>query len=275
MKATLALSLTSTQLLAEVLRPAAAAGLRGILRSLPFVGAQAGGAPREVAARAALSGTFTADVLRPQLEQAMEQLQAVHSGPLSGLDLEVQLGLDHARIGLMMLGDVSATALSSDARETYARAWVKQMLHLDPETQLVRWQILADAHKLLISCVDRRVFEVLSDFALQHRLRFASCRPAVLSAVSPEREAPAGLTVVWTEAGAGASRSGSVQLLRFEGNQLSSAWRGWAPCASADGNDDALEGAVRRFHARNNASAAEIVRRLHWPSTAQDTTRLT
>ena len=273
MKASLALSVTSTHLHAELLRPVPATGLRGILRSIPFVGTQAGTLAREVIARATLTRTLSADALRPQLDQAMAQLQTSHDGPLGGLDLEVQLGLDHARIGLMMLGEVSATALSADAREAYAQAWVKQMLHLDPATQMIRWQILADAHMLLISCVDRRVFEVLSDFALQHRLRFASCRPAVLSAVSSEREATADLTVVWTEAGTGPLRSGSVQLLRFEGGQLSSTWRGWAPCPAADGADDALEGAVRRFHARNNASATENVKRMQWPSTAQDATR--
>jgi hypothetical protein len=210
--------------------------------------------------------------LRLRFDQAMSELKATYSGRLSGLDLEVQLGLDHARIGLMVLQDVAATALSSDTREAYAQAWVKQMFHLEPQTQVTRWQVLADPHKLLISCVDRRVFEALTDFAREHGLRFVSCRPAVLSTIAAQQgtgKAGQMVTVVWTEAATADARSSSVQLLRFDGAQLSCAWRGWVPPAPvSDGGDETLEGAIRRFQGHTRAGDGDTVTHVHWPSAA-------
>lgn len=280
MKLKLALSLTGGHLVLELQRPATAGGVPGLLRSLLPVGrSRSGSAPHEVAARVELAASISHEMLRSRIEQALSEVRATYSGSLGGLDLEVQLGLDHAQIGVMVLEAISATSLASSTCEAYTRAWVQQMLHLDPETQVIRWQILADARKLLISCIDRHVFDALNDASLQHGLRFVSCRPAVLSAVSEARKvaeddlaARRALTIAWTEAAAGASRSSSVQLLRFEGKQVSSSWRGWLPSPSrTDVSDNTLEGAIRRFQAQNLAEAGEAVKRLHWPSLAGDT----
>lgn len=281
MKHKLTLALARTQLLMEVVRSAPSGGLHGLLRSLPFSGrVPSEGAAPQVVARAALSGSIPLD-LRSRLKQAMADLISSYDGRLNGLQFEVRLGLDHARIGLMVLEDVAATALSGGTREAYAQAWVKQMLHLDPDTQVIRWQVMADARKLLISCVDRPVFETLRDLALEHRLRFVSCRPAVLSAIGAQQEVKAaskasrGLTVVWTEAGVDAVRSQSVQLLRFEGARLSSAWRGWVPSSpDSNGGDEALEGATHRFLAHNLAQPDDAVSHVHWPSIAPGASRV-
>jgi hypothetical protein len=277
MKPRLLLSLTGAQLVLEVAQSAADSGLPGLLRSLPFFGAAKGSAvQQEPAARVRLAGESSQFVLRARLEEALLQLEARCDNSLRGLNFDVQLGLDHARIGLMTLEGMTATALTAEARESYAQAWVAQMLHLDPEAQIIRWQVLADAHKLLVSCVDRRVFDTVNAFAIQHGLRFASCRPAILSAVGARQARarraaalPRALTVVWTEAGADAERSPSVQLLRFEGSQLWSTWRGWIPRSSLrGGNDTMLEGALRRFQTRHMAQAEDAVTHLHWPASA-------
>ena len=266
MKPRLALSLTGARLVLEVLQPAAAPGIRSLLQQLlPSSSAPSGtGRPHEVMARVELTARMTKDAARSRIEQALSDLRATYPASLGGLNLEVQLGLDHAQIGVMVLEDVSATSLASSTCEAYTRAWVQQMLHLDPDTQVVRWQILADTRKLLISCIDRRVFEALDDACQQHGLRFVSCRPAVLSALSGPAT-PDGLIIVWTEATAGAARSSAVQLMHLGGKQVSSTWRGWLPPPSgSDGPDHELEGAIRRFQAHHAANGAESVNRVHW-----------
>jgi hypothetical protein len=177
----------------------------------------------------------------------------------------------------MELQDVVATALPAATREAYAQAWVMQMLHLNPATQIIRSQSLADAHKMLISCVDRTVFDALQTFSQRHGLRFASCRPAVLSALTGPRgagnqseNALAALTVVWTEPGAETARGNCIQLLRFKDRQLTASWRGWAPLVT-EGPDAALEGALKRFQARHAADTGDVVKHLHWPSVVSDT----
>jgi len=275
MKSTLALSLTSAHLLAEVRRPPARAGFAR-LRSLPVAnGISPVSAALEQAPRIELAVEMKPDALHFSLEEAVSRLRTTYEGPLKGLDLEVRLGMAHARIGLMTLDDMTATSLTSTARETYIAAWIPQMLHLDPQTQVVRWQILSDAHKVLISCVDRAVFDELQDFSHLHGLRFMSCRPAVLSAIEHgesavgKSNATEPWTVVWTEAGAGARRSSSVQLLRLRGRQLWATWRGWIPFSPHD-DDTALEGAIRRFQVHHSAPACESLKRQHWPSLATD-----
>jgi len=201
-------------------------------------------------------------------------LKAVYPEPLAGVGFEVQLGLSHARLGLLTLADTQAASPSSSACDAYTQAWVKQMWHLDPATQVIRWEVLDDAQKLLISCIDRPVFDLLEAFSRRHGLRFVSCKPAVLCALdSPTQQGPdsqptalEGMTLVWTEAGANAKRTSNVQLLRFKGAQLASIWRGWVPPPMADSTDDALEGALRRFQAHHLAQAGDGLRCLHWPA---------
>jgi len=261
-KPKLALSLTGTRLALEVLRPTAGRGVLGLMRLLMSDGNAASDGAHEVLARIEQALPSGQNAPRPMIEQALSDLKATYSGSLHGLNLEVRLGLDHAQIGVMVLEGVSATSLASSTCDVYTRAWVKQMLHLDPETQVIRWQILVDPHKLLVSCIEQRVFEALNDACQQHGLRFVSCRPAVLSALSDPTTAQ-GLTIAWTEAIAGAARSNVVQLMRFERKQVSSTWRGWLPSPSgSDDLDNELEGAIRRFQAHHAAAAGEAVNRL-------------
>jgi hypothetical protein len=266
MKAKLALSLTGNQVLLEFM-PAPKGALLKLMRAAwPWAKAETIPKPR-TPVTFTLSADFTGPEFQSNLDEAVARLE-IGEGPLpSGLELEVQLGLTHAHIGLMVLDDVAATALTAATRETFAQAWVARMLHLDPARQIVRWQILADPRKLLISCVDRNLFEALGEFAQRRRYRFSSCRPALLSTIAAQRqnESASALTIVWTEPGTSAARSSSVQLLRFENRQLTATWRGWAPLV-VEGVDSALEGALRRFGARHSAQADETVKRLHWPA---------
>ncbi len=258
MRSKLVLSLASAQLRVEA-QSLAPRGMQGLLRSL-VPGRKPLPAP-DFIARIVLNEQVKGHTLPELLEQALSELQATHGALGTAPELEVQLGLDHAHIGLMVLEDMKGSALSSEARKTYAQAWVRRMLHRDPQTQVIRWQVLADARKLLISCVSRDVFDVLQQFCVRHGLRFASCRPAVLSTFGEGAgKAAAARTVVWTEAANGAPRAHSIQLLRIERGQLSAAWRGWVP------GENAAEGAIRRFQAHSGVPTGEIATHVHWPS---------
>jgi hypothetical protein len=258
------MSLSNAHLRVDALRPAAGAGLwRSVFRRATIAD--------DLACQVELPMAGGRDALPALLDLAAARLRSRLASDLRGLPLEVQLGLEHAHFGLLALEDGGAGAPRAAMRDTYAQAWVRQMLHLDPAAQVVRWQVSPDGRKLLISCVDRQVFDALQAFSDAQGLRFVSCRPAVLSAVSAVR-APAaagdarGLTVVWTEAGRHAARFGSVQLLRFEQGLLSATWRGWVPAAACAGlePDEALAAAVRRFGAR--AATPGITQHVHWPS---------
>ncbi|MBA2673400.1 hypothetical protein [Ramlibacter sp.] len=265
MKNRLAMALSSAHLRAEVLRPEKR-GMRGVLRSL-LGGGQTAYTP---VAHIEVPMAAQQAALSTLLEQAAAKLKTRHVPGLGGLRLEVQLGLEHAHLGLMVLQDGDAKSLPASARESYAQAWVRQMLHIAPETQVIRWQVSPDGRQLLVSCVDRNVFAALEEFAGKHGLRFASCRPAVLSAAAAGRNTGDPITVVWTEAGRDAQRLGSVQLLRFSHGQLTGSWRGWIPVVpgGAQNDDAALEAAIRRFRAGEAAPHPDAVQRIHWPDTA-------
>jgi hypothetical protein len=280
----LALFLTDTQLIAQlsqrrVLGPSEAlsGGLSEFLRALgksevaPFP--ERSGQP---VARLELGGPIDQERLGAQLEQAFSGLQRTCQRSLGGAQLQVQLGLGHARIGLIELTDVSAGTRAGGNLETYAQAWVRQMLHLDPSRYIIRHQVIGNGDRLLVSCIERWLYDVLADFCKQQGLRFASCRPAVLSVVAPNRglprqsKAPVPKTIVWTEVATAAARSSRVQLLGFDGAHLVSSWRGWIPAAGEGHPDSALEGAIRRFQAACKIPGDAVVRRIHWPPMAPD-----
>lgn len=177
--------------------------------------------------------------------------------------LQVRLGMAHARVGLMHLAKGNGARLGAAALETYVTAWTRQALHLDPAQHVLRWQVLRDPHHVLVTCFKKETFETLSGFAQERGLRFTSCMPALLQQVhSVARSATH--TVAWTE-GAAEGRTASVQLLRFVDGQLVSTWRGWLPPSVARCADHELDGAVRRFNARHGEFAGEAVR-AHWPA---------
>ena len=275
----LVLSLTAERMTLEVVQPVTPRGLLDWLRELlrrRKVRVMA--APPKVLACIDVAGAITPASLPAMLDQALVSLKTIYPTPLAGVDFEAQLGLSHARLGLLVLADTQATSPTSSACEAYTQAWVKQMWHLEPATQIIRWEVLDDAQKLLISCIDRSIFDSLDGFSRQHGMRFVGCKPAALCALnSPEQRgqgnlpaASAGMTLVWTETGKNARRTSNVQLLRFKGAQLASIWRGWVPPPIADSSDEALEGALRRFQAHHQAQAGDALRRLHWPATSAE-----
>lgn len=265
MRLKLALSITGAHTEVEVVPSVSG---RGISRFLPSVFGLQRALPPAAENRSARIEFAIGDgpgVLRSQLEAVIRDLRADRGGSLTGLDLEVRLGQDHAHIGVMVLEDVVATTLSSTQCRSYVQAWMQQVLQLDPEKHLVRWQVLAETHKLLVSCVDRAMFDELKECCLQNRLSFLSCRPAILCLPA---QAMGDTTVAWTEAGRGSCRSDVVQLLRVRGEQISSAWRGWIPSPSTgEREDEALEGAIRRFQSRHSAHG-EPIKHFHWPAIA-------
>lgn len=278
MKHKLVLSLTADRLGLGLVQCAPARGLPDLLRQLlRRRSAPAAAAPQQVLARTDVTAPVTPATLVPALLQAMMRLKAMHPASLAGIDLEVQLGMRHARLGLLVLADSLAASPSASTCEAYAQAWARQMWRLDPQQQIMRWEVLDDMKKILISSTDRQLLGVLDEFSRQQGLRFVSCKPAVLCALrspaQPGHEPPATgrMTLVWTEAGRNAQRASNVQMLRFEGAQLTSIWRGWVtPQSDTDQGDDALEGALRRFQAHQQAQAGDELRRLHWPTFSAD-----
>lgn len=185
---------------------------------------------------------------------------------LRGAGLQVELGMAHARIGLMHLREGEGARLGPKALESYVSGWMQQAMHLQPAEHIVRWQVLRDPHFVLASFVDKQAYAALLAFAEEHRLKFLSCIPAILG---PVRQARAGATetLVWTE-GAGTLRDPCVQMLRFERGQLQASWRGWLPPAStAAGAQAELESALQRFQAYAGGPAGAEVARTHWPAT--------
>ena len=223
-----------------------------------------------------VSGATAAGDLGQLLNLAMAELKTLHATEPVAVEFDVQLGLSHSQVGLMPLEDISGRALAADKCEAYARAWVRQMLRLDPDNQVIRWEILGEAQGLLISCVDRHLFEVLKDFSARYGLRFIGCRPALMPAISAHASefrrgiTACDMTLVWTEGGAGAQRASAVQLMRFGDGRLRSTWRGWVPpSADGRGNDSALDGAIRRFRAMNRIHGDDVLSRVCWPASGQ------
>lgn len=265
--------MTGDHLVLELVRSETAwlgQALRGmLLRRLPLDGTAS------VVAQVDVTGHTLPDRVFPLLGRAFSELQLQYGEALRGVPLDVQLGLDHARIGLVDLSGVSRDAQTTGNCDTYAHAWVAQMLHLDASAALIRWQLLDQSRKLLVSCVARQIVATLTDFCVQYGLRFSSCRPAVLAALDRlhARDArPDPLLVrdvAWTEAAADGGRSGKVQLLRLQGRQLSALWRGWVPPSEARGSKDiSLDEAIGRFQRVNSPGSLAAVECVVWPIAA-------
>lgn len=275
----LVLTLAQEHLTLEVVRPAPAPRFYGLLSALARFRPHAPGlSPPERIARIDVPMPIATCSLSGVLEHAWDSLRRTFAAPLMGRNLEVHLGLSYTRLGLLFLTDARATTITTRVGDAYTKAWVGQMWHIDPAGQVIRWQVLENKQCLLVSCVDRQVFDELEAFSHRHGMRFTSCKPALLTALSAfERRAnvakdpvAGATTLVWTEASSSARRSSVVQLARYDGAQLQALWRGWlTPPASLDGPDHVLEGAIRRFSARHQSGPGDCLRHQHWPDLAR------
>jgi hypothetical protein len=184
--------------------------------------------------------------------------------PFSRADVQAQLGFDHARVAVMTVDRPGGLgSLPVAKQESFVQAWATDMLHVVPHEHVVRWRMLADTRKVLVSCVRREIVDDLGFACKEAGARLTSCRPAVLSVMESVRALPsAPITVVWTEGFAQAARHNAVQLLRFRARQLQRCWRGWLP-ADAD-----IDTTVARFDASDETSAAGARLNIHWPAAA-------
>ena len=231
-------------------------------------------AASESLARVELAGT-AGDSIRSRLDQAIEGLPTIYKQSLSGLNLSVQLGLTYSHIGVLRVEE-SVRAFSPDVCDAYSQAWIREMLHLDPATQIIRSQALANDHGLLISSIDRAAYESLVEISSQRGLRFVGCRAAVLDALDKRVRGDEGLAdsadqvIVWTEVGADSLRSARVQILRLKGGSLAGCWRGWVEVPAGSASDDkTLEGALHRFQMSGSLSSTALTTHLHWPFRAE------
>lgn len=279
MKAKLVLTVAAQRIGLELVRPVATNGFQKLLGQL----AGAANLPSPIQAFERIA-QLTAPVstapkaVADALEEAWQRLNPTDGVALQVGDMEVELGATHSRLGLMHLANAGAGAANRHPKNVMASAWVRQIWNIDPATQVMRWRAFGiDSTKLLVSCIDRQVFNDLEGFARQHGLRFTSCLPALSKAFPcigvPDHPTSqlSGIngTLVWTEASDTLPRAPLVQLVRLEGGQPQAFWRGWlAPPLSSDTTDVALQGAVRRFHAFCKLPPAEPVRTHRWPETS-------
>ena len=184
--------------------------------------------------------------------------------PFTNSDVQAQLGLDHARIAMMTVDMQGGLAsLPAAKQQSFVQAWAADMLHVDAHEQVIRWRALADARKVLVSCVHRQIVEDLELACNEAGVRLFSCRPAVLSTMDSVKALEFGeVTVVWTEGAPAAARNGAVQLLGFHDERLYRCWRGWAPA------DEDIEAIVSRFNAADEAQGRAARVNIHWPSAA-------
>lgn len=284
MRPQLLLALAGDQLALTLSQPAQPRGWGARLRTLlgtRWLPAQT--TPARPATTTRLAVKLPAGPLAETLEPAWSALQKQHAQTPQGLDLSVQLGLAHARLGLLQLAEESGAPTKAAVIDSYAKAWIQQMWGVDPATQIIRWDRVEDSCGILLSCIDRAVFDELQAFCRRHGLRFVSCKPAVLNALeSPHpptgkkhkaaTESAGETTIVWTEPSSSARRASLVQLLHCTGSQPRALWRGWLPApTSNDEPDEALHGAIRRFAAVSKLPTDTPHKFMHWAQAAQPT----
>ena len=200
--------------------------------------------------------------LRAAVDDGISRLASLGWVPPTRLNVEAQLGLRYAVVGLLRVE--RAAGLPFRQQAAYVRAWASDRLHLDPDSQVMRWQVLSDGEGVLISCVDRAVHETLGDFCKLNGMHFASCIPAIMLAVrSANKRVDRILT--WTEGGEGI-RDGSIHMLAFKRGTPVASWRAWlSPHAGDFANDIELAGAERRFQSFAGWPSDSTADRMHWP----------
>lgn len=211
--------------------------------------------------------TLSIGQLGDKLDQAWTSLQGQISQGSRRKDLSVQLGLTHARLGLMHLNQDNSMGAESAVVNGYVLAWIRQMWGVDPATQIVRWERMENGRDVLISSIDRSVYTEVEGFVKRHALRFVSCKPALLDALEARSDtmSDAPYILVWTEPSANAPRSPLVQLLQCTGPQASALWRGWIPTSEeTHTTDTTLHGAIRRFGAAHLSKMDAPVVFKHW-----------
>lgn len=272
----LLLALSGDQLTLTLNQPAQPRGWRTRLRTLLSnrrLPAQT--LPQRPDADTQLSVALPDGLLAETLETAWSTLQKKRAQAHQRLELSVQLGLAHARLGLLQLGEENSVPTKAVAIDSYAKAWIQQMWSVDPATQIIRWDRVGNGSSILISCINRSIFDDLQAFSRRHGLRFVSCRPAVLNALESlnpsvrkskaATESSGEITIIWTESSSSAKRASLVQLLHCTGIQPKALWRGWLPTpAPSDEPDEALRGAIRRFVAANRLTANTPLEFMHW-----------
>lgn len=176
-----------------------------------------------------------------------------------GLELHVLLGFSQCRVGLLSLQGLRETNTNL---KLAVDAWVARHLHLDPSTQIVRWEALPEPGAYLVSCVRREVVEHIQSFASIRKIRLASIKPAVLtaleSAMRTQKRTSQALALVCTEGRRNMARDGVVQVFGLCDGGLRHEWRGWVQPAPADSDDEEIAGLVRRFCAVHMPVAGEI-----------------
>ena len=200
--------------------------------------------------------------LEAALDQAIATLSHESGRQLRDAQMDVQLGFDHSRVSLVNVSQPEALRGSRDVQQKLVFACVREVLHENPKDHVVRWQLSKCAGKLLVTCVDAKVFNLLESWSKKHVLRLVSCKPAVLQATDMRHGTASLRTIAWTECANDGTRNARIQLLKLAREEILASWRGWVP------TDEALEGAIRRFEARHECALDERGSLVSWPLVA-------
>jgi hypothetical protein len=185
-------------------------------------------------------------------------------------EIHAGLGFDSARVALMTVdGPRGLLSLPKTAHLTLVRSWVADMLHVDPDSNVLRWQAMSDPRQVLVSCVDAQALQDIESACADTGIRVSSCRPAVLDVLDSIRELRGAgtddVSVACTEEAAADTRHATAQFFRFKAKRLHACWRGWVPCAEEE--DGELARAHDRFDESTGGTGARRASR-HWPASA-------
>lgn len=279
----LQLCIASGHVRLDLLQPVRSTGARMTWRMLwAYLRGQERGYYRVVGSETVTS-TINTHTLQATVQQALHQLERSSRTALAGCALEVELGPELARVGLLELegaaggaaqGGTSAPRLSAADLHAYAQAWVTHTWGLEPAHYAIRCQPLQRGGPYLLVCVDCFVPTQLAQLCLQHGLRFADCKPALVVALCsmPVHKAPWVLVLVPGVVNAPDTAHAPntpgpriAQLVVMGQSGPLSVCRTWLGGATQTLQDDALTHMARRLCAQHQLAEQVDLRRYTWP----------
>lgn len=276
MKSVIHLDVSAAHLVVT-LRPAAPGWGRRLVRSL-----QPKRKPLEPTQAATLTetaswapGATRDDTLSALLEAAALALQALrarHTASLDGCRLVVRTGVGTSCVGIAPMDFSSPSARSEQQLRAVARALSQEALGMDAAGHEVRWRIQADQAHLCVVTFESALVAGLQSLAQAQRMKFASCRPALVERLDSELEQSRrrrdARTLVWTELEASGRRHAAVSFVRLVNGSAVNAWRTATPTPSAD-SDPWLQPALDRFLIASGAADDEQVVPCTWPAAVE------
>lgn len=213
-----------------------------------------------------VTGAVDATTLSATVQQALRNLARSSGRPLAGSALEVELGPQHARVGLLEIDATNATRLAPADLQTYAHAWVTHSWGLDPAAHVVRCNPLKNGRQNLLVCVDQFIPEQLSQLCLQQQLKFIDCKPALVVALSRLPAPTENSVTVLVENSPGGVRSRIAQFVVMDPHGPLSISRIWMGASDPAQQDTEIAQWTHRLCAQHHIQRSFHVDQHAWPS---------